>query len=123
MKLVILITALIENGLDIALAWEEAGAPGVTLIRSHGLHTLHGELSEKAELPRMVISMAAAMAHLLEEMEERNITLISAVEDHQVDALIDAASRVLGDLTAPNNGVLFVLPIERAIGVRSHRQG
>jgi len=123
MKLVVLITAQVESGLDVAMAWEEAGAPGVTIIRTHGLHSLQEEIRHGAvELPRMVVSMAAAMASILDNMEERGEMLLSLVNDNMVDTLIDAASGVLGDLTQPNNGVLFVVPIERSIGVRDHRQ-
>ncbi len=123
MKLVVLITAQVESGLDVAMAWEEAGAPGVTIIRTHGLHSLQEEIRHGAvELPRMVVSMAAAMASILDNMEERGEMLLSLVNDNMVDTLIDAASGVLGDLTQPNNGVLFVVPIERSIGVRDHRK-
>jgi len=119
MKLVVLITARVEDGLEIALAWQEAGAPGVTIVRSHGLHSLQRELrSGSVELPRMVVSMGAAMASLLENMEERSEIILSVVEDDQVDPLIAAANRVLGDLTEPETGILFVLGLERAIGLR-----
>ncbi len=121
MKLVILITAQMEDGLDIAQAWQDVGAPGVTIIRSHGLHTLQQELrSGSVELPRMVVSMGAAMAAIIDDMEERGEVILSLVEEPLVDALVAAANQTLGDLTEPNHGILFVLPIERAIGVRHH---
>ncbi len=121
MKLVILITAQVEEGLDIAQAWHEAGAPGVTIIRSHGLHTLQRELkSGEVELPRMMVSMGAAMAAILDNMEERGEVILSLVEEDLVDALIAAANRVLGKLDEPDNGILFVLPVDRAVGVRRH---
>lgn len=123
MKLVILITAQTEAGLDVALAWQDANAPGVTIIRSHGLHTLQRELqSGNVELPRMVVSMGAAMAAIIDNLEERGEVILSVVDDDLVDPLIAAATGVLGDLTEPDNGILFVLPVERAIGVRNHGQ-
>lgn len=123
MKLVLLITPQVDKGLDVAQAWQEAGSPGVTIIRSHGLHTLQQELqSGSVELPRMVVSMGAAMASIIDNMEERGEIILSIVEDELIDALITATTEVLGDLTAPNAGVLVTLPIERAIGVRHHDQ-
>lgn len=123
MKLVILITAQVEAGLDIAQAWQDAGAPGVTIVRSHGLHTLQRELqSGQVELPRMMVSMGVAMAAIIDNLEERGEIILSVVDDALVDPLIDAAASVLGDLTEPDNGVLFVLPVERAVGVRHHGQ-
>jgi hypothetical protein len=53
-------------------------------------------------------------------VEERGVLFFSAVEDDLVDALITAANSVLGDLNEPNSGILFVLPIERTVGVRRH---
>lgn len=121
MKLVILITAQVEAGLDIAQAWQDSGAPGVTIIRSHGLHKLQEELkSGDVELPRMMVSMGAAMAAIIDNLEERGELILSVVDEAMVDALIDAAAGVLGDLSEPDNGVLFVLPVERAVGVRHH---
>lgn len=119
MKLVILITTQVERGMEIALAWQDVGAPGVTIVQAHGLHTLQQEVKRGAvELPRIVVSMASAMAHIIDNVEARGQLLLSVVPDETVDALINAASEVLGELTEPGNGVLFVLPVERAIGVR-----
>ncbi len=121
MRLIILITAQVERGLDIAQAWQEAGAPGVTIIRSHGLHTLQNELkSGSVELPRMVVSMGAALAAILDNVEARGEMILSLVEDDLVDKLVAAANEALGDLTEPGHGILFTLPVERAIGVRRH---
>lgn len=121
MKLVILITSLAEHGLEIAEAWQRIGAPGITILRTHGFYTLQKQVHEgKVELPRMVVSMAAAMAFVLDQMEEKGQMFISVVEDDLVDGLIDEAQKILGDLTEPNNGVMFVLPVERALGVIQH---
>ena len=76
--------------------------------------------SGSVELPRMVVSMGAAMAAIIDNVEERGEVILSLVEEASVDPLIAAANQVLGDLTEPNHGILFVLPVERAIGVRRH---
>ncbi len=36
--------------------------------------------------------------------------------------LITATNGVLGDLTEPNTGILFVLPLDRVVGLRDHRE-
>jgi nitrogen regulatory protein PII len=66
--------------------------------------------------------MAAALAHILDSLEERGQMLLSVVDNEKVDTLIEAASAVLGDLSQPYNGVLFVLDVERAVGVRHHTE-
>lgn len=119
MKLIVLITADLENGLEAAQAWQDGGAPGVTLFRSHGMYRLRQEVERgEIELPRMVVSLAASMARVLENMEYDTATIVSIVPDDKVDALIEIANRVCGDLSKPDTGILFVLDVERAIGIR-----
>ncbi len=121
MKLIILITAQTERGLEVALAWREAGAPGVTIIPSHGLHTLQKKAkSGGLELPMIITSMADAMAGLLQASETNSLIILSVTPAVVMDKVIEATTRVLGDLTAPDTGVVFVLDVEKAIGVRDH---
>jgi nitrogen regulatory protein PII len=121
MKLVILITAQTENGLEVALAWREAGAPGVTIIPSHGLHSLQRKTkSGGLELPMIITSMADAMAGLLNASETSSLIILSVMPAEILGKVIEATRGVLGDLTAPDTGVVFVLDVEQAIGVRDH---
>jgi nitrogen regulatory protein PII len=116
-KLVILITTQVDKGLAIAEAWETAGAPGVTLIESYGLHHLR-EKSKSLELPLFV-----SLAQVMRQIEETNQTIFSVVDETLVDKLIEETVRVLGrDLNQPNTGVAFVLDVERVIGLRPNRK-
>lgn len=122
MKLVILITAKLELGLEVAQGWRAVGAPGATIIRTHGIHSLQREVEKgDIELPRMIASVAGAMAHIIDKVEERGELILTVVDDHLVPALEAEANKVLGDLTAPDTGVMFILPLDRAIGVVDHR--
>lgn len=121
MKLAILITAQTENGLEVALAWKAAGAPGVTIIPSHGLHALQKKVKMGGvELPMVITSMAGAMASLLEASETNSIILLAVMPAETLEKVVDATTNILGDLSAPNNGIMFVLDVEQAIGVRDH---
>lgn len=122
MKLVILITAEIEHGLQIAQAWQDLGAPGVTIVRSYGLRTLQNEVERGAvELPRMTVSMASAMASVIDQVQKRGELILSVAEDELIDDMVEAAQSVLGDMQHVDSGVIFVLPIERAIGIVHHQ--
>jgi hypothetical protein len=121
MKLIMLITGHIEKGLEVAEAWQTLNAPGVTIIRSHGLHKLQQATRQgEFELPRMVVSMASAMAHMISDVEESSTIILAVVESALIDPLIDITSHILGDLLLPDSGVIFVLDVERAIGIRYH---
>ncbi len=123
MKLLLLITAQVESGLEIAQAWQENGAPGVTLVRSHGLHRLN-EAAKRSliDFPLATVSIAGALARLIDNMEYNTEIILSAVEDTQVDPLVRVAEDALGSLDSPNSGILLVLDIEKAIGVSSQKK-
>lgn len=122
MKLLVLITSKTESGLTVANAWREAGAPGVTIINSHGLYTLQERVTHgSVELPlTAATSMASAMAYVLREMEHTNNVIISLAPSEKIDELVKVTEEILGDLTTPYTGVFFVLDVERHIGVRDH---
>jgi hypothetical protein len=124
MKLLILITGENEQGVGVATAWQEAGAPGVTILPSHGLYTLQEEAKRgSVELPRMTTSMSAALAYMLERSHKRGQLVLSLVRDEQVDTLVETTQKEIGDLDEPDTGVLFILDVERAIGVYDPAKG
>jgi len=114
-KAVFLVTANVEMGLEVAEAWQAAGAPGVTIIDGYGLRRLQ-EKSAGLDLPPIV-----SMAAILRQAEEQTTQIIfSITEDGLVETLIEAAQRVLGDLEAPQNGIAFVMPVDQVVGLRWH---
>ena len=125
MKLVILITSNTENGIDVARRWQAAGAPGVTLIKSVGLYSLQQLINEqRIELPmHSGRSMNSLMARVLRGMEHTNHVILSVMPKEMVPKMLEEASAVMGDLTEPMHGVAFVVPLDRAIGVRQPENG
>ena len=121
MKLIILITSNVENGLEVATRWQDAGAPGVTVIKSVGLYSLQRKIMrDSLEVPlHIASSMTSLMAYVLREMEHSNHVLLSVVPEELVAALLDEARAVMGDLLEPNHGVAFVVPLDEAVGVRN----
>ena len=124
MKLVILITSNMENGLDVARRWQAAGAPGVTLIKSIGLYSLQQIVEEQnIELPmHSGRSMISSMAHVLRGMEHTNHVLLSVMPKQMVAIMLAEAREVMGELTEPRHGVAFVVPLDETIGVRQPRE-
>jgi nitrogen regulatory protein PII len=116
-KLVFLVTSHIDKGLAVAEAWEAAGAPGVTLIESFGLHHLR---RKSLELPLFV-----SMAQVMREIEQTNQTLFTIVDEDLVDKLADAACTALSvkSLDEPDAGIMFVLDVERTFGMKTRRDG
>jgi hypothetical protein len=114
MKLVILITSKTDESLDVATAWQHAGAAGVTILEGHGFYRLQKKLTIRDDLP-LIPSLAA----LLEQKEVDTHLLLSVVDDALVDTLSSETIRILGDLTIPGNGIFFALKVDEALGLRT----
>lgn len=109
-KLVVLVTTRVEKTLALAEAWQKAGAPGVTLVPSHGFRSLQ-ERTRKLELPHFV-----NLATILKQVDVTTQLLFSVVDDHLVGALTEATRSVLRDPLTPETGVGFVVDVERLFG-------
>ena len=113
-KLVVLITTHVEKTLALAEAWQKAGAPGVTLVPSHGFRTLK-EKTRKLELPHFV-----NMATILKQVDDTTQRLLSVVEDAAAaEALARATRAVLKEPLTAKTGIGFVIDVERVFGAEA----
>jgi len=113
-RLILLITPRIEKAHAIGAAWDEAGAPGVTYVESHGFHTLRRHKQSVSVLPGVM-----SMFEIMRNNDENNLMIFSVVKDDDtVERVIAATEDMLGDLSLPHNGVLFVIDVARAVGLR-----
>lgn len=114
MKLVMLITAQTEQSLQLATAWQEAGATGVTILEGHGFHRLQKKMEMRDDLP-LIPSLSA----LLRGKEVDTHVLVSVVNDELARSLSAVTVSILGDLTLPGNGLFLSLDIAEVIGLRT----
>jgi nitrogen regulatory protein PII len=115
-KLVLLITTRTEVGHEIGEAWQQAGAAGVTFVEGYGLHRLQQASQSMEVLPGMM-----SLFEILRQQEQHNIIMLSVVDnDSLVDRIVEATEDVVGSLMEPNNGIIFVLDVERTVGVRNN---
>lgn len=98
---------------DLLHAWQEAGVPGATILESVGAYRAHTWL-ERVGL--------GALERLFEAEEIRRRTLLTAIEDEALLArAVAEAERVVGGFERPNSGILLVLPVAEARGLRKER--
>ena len=95
----------------------DLGVTGATILDSEGMGRI---LSD--DIPVFGGFQAAILDR------PRNATILSVVEESSVDAVVAHVQQVLGDLSAPATGIVFVLPVERVVGLapglaRSQDQG
>lgn len=109
---------LVINDLDdcpaVLDAWDAAEAPGITILESTGLGRIRRS-SLRDDIPMM-----PSLSDIFRSREQRHRTLFSVVEgEEMVERLIATSQEILGDMHDPDTGVLFVLPVSRAIGLQS----
>lgn len=99
-------------------AWEEAGAPGVTLLPSTGLGRIRAKLGLNEDIPLM-----PSLEDFMQHEESLHRTLITIVRPRElVDAIVRATQNELGDLNRPNTGILVVLPVIEAYGLDRYQE-
>ncbi|GMR11501.1 MAG: hypothetical protein BMS9Abin28_2334 [Anaerolineae bacterium] len=107
----------LEQYPDILNAWEEAGAPGITILESTGVGRIRSVVRD--DLPLM-----PSLSDLLASQEMHHRTLFTVIEDEQIlDKVIDATERVIGDFARHHTGLLFVVPVTRVLGLQKEEEG
>ena len=101
-------------------AWEEAGVSGITILESTGLGRIRALSGIRDDLPLM-----PSLRNLLQSREEHHRTLFTLVDSEEaIDRVFDATERIVGDLTEPNKGIIFALPVARVRGlIHPDKQG
>jgi nitrogen regulatory protein P-II 1 len=100
---------------ELVNAWVEAGVTGLTMLDSTGLsqHVSRHDFTDD-------IPLLPSLRRLLKETEYNSRTVFSVVDDKfDLDALLAVTERILGRLSEPETGILFVMPITRVAGLRS----
>jgi hypothetical protein len=96
-------------------AWTREGAHGITVLHSTGVARLRGG-GRRDDMP-LFPSLRDLLAH--DELHHR--TLFTVVDgDALVERLIAAAQAIVGDFDTANTGILFTVPVERALGLQRH---
>ena len=110
--MILLILDKLEQCPSVLDAWDAAGAAGITILESTGLARAR-KSALRDDLPLM-----PSIDSLLKGREEHHRTIFTVVDDEtHVDRIIEATEEITGNLDEPNSGVLFVLPVARAVGL------
>jgi hypothetical protein len=94
-------------------AWTREGARGITVLHSTGLERVRGGW-RRDDMP-----LFPSLRDLLEHDELHHRTLFTVVVgDALVERLIAAAQAIVGDFDTANTGILFTVPVGRALGLQ-----
>ncbi|WP_294490409.1 hypothetical protein [uncultured Ruminococcus sp.] len=111
MQLLFLVIKRVELVDEIMHALASAGIRGGTCIDSMGMAK---SISDMDNLPMIGVLRALLSG---EDPDQKGKTIFVAVHEDQVQTARNAIVSVTGDLTQPNAGVLFGVPITFAEGV------
>jgi len=102
---------------DILQAWTDAGVKGITITESTGVHRVRSRACPQ-DPPLML-----GLSRLLRTDQVGHSTLFAVVEDMAtVERVKDATEKVVGDLSRPNTGILFALPVAVVWGIPKQSQ-
>ena len=100
---------------DVLQAWRKAGASGATILESTGINRV---LPREAPNPGFM-----GFSQLLGSGRVGHQTLFAVIESMALaEAAKSATEDVLGPLTKPHTGIMFVVPVVQAWGVRKHEE-
>ncbi len=97
---------------DVLEAWTTAGVKGITITESTGVHRVKSRASSH-DAPLML-----GLSRLLRTDQVGHNTLFAVVKDMAiVERVKEATEAVVGDLSGPNTGILFAVPVAAAWGL------
>jgi nitrogen regulatory protein PII len=97
---------------DVLTAWEEAEAPGATILESTGMHRVRGRLF------RDDVPLFPSVRHLAQVEELRHRTIFAVIENEETLERVIAATEALIDFSQPHSGLLFTVPVGRVVGLK-----
>jgi hypothetical protein len=99
---------------DLLIAWEEKGIRAATIIFSTGMGRIRKLRGWQDDMP-----LIPSLRDFYEAPENMNRTIFTTAKDEgEVDAIVAATKSVIGNLEDQGSGLLLVLPVARAYGVK-----
>ena len=111
MKLMVIILNKTESLEYLLEGLSAAGIGGATIIESSGL---------AMTLSKLGSSFISSSLRALFSENEDNKTILSVIKNDQLDLARRVIYNTVGDLSMPNTGVLFTVPIDFAEGIKKN---
>lgn len=112
MKLMVIILNRLDALESLLEGLSSVGIGGATIIESSGM---------AMTLSRLDSSVLSASIRSLFSGDEDNRTIFSVIRDDQLDTVRKVVYKTVGDLSKPNTGILFTLPLDFVEGTKKGR--
>lgn len=111
MQVLVMVLNQVDSLEDILDAMNNIGIKGATVIDSQGMaRVLGGNNPEK-------LPLFGSLSMFINDNRPYNKTIFVVLRNNQVTDAIDAIKSVVGDLTKPDVGIVFTLPVGHVEGV------
>ncbi len=114
MKLLIYVLSHVEKLPTLLKQFNEEGIAGATILDSSGMGR---ELTERDEF-----SIFGSMRALIDQNNRTTKTLFLVVEDEDVKKIEKVIEKVIGDLSKPDQGILFTIPLDYVKGYKKKKK-
>lgn len=111
MYLLVMVLDDVAHRDDVLQAWVDAGVQGVTILESTGIN----RVLQRSEAQPMFMGFS----QIFGGARVGHNTLFAVVESMEIaEAAVEATQRVIGDLSEPDTGVVFVIPVAKMWGAQ-----
>jgi nitrogen regulatory protein PII len=112
MQAIFLVIKQVDLVDDIMSALAKAGIRGGTAISSEGMASSLTRLSDNLAMVQLLRGILSG-----EDDSHKSKTIFVIVKDEQVESVKQAIRSVTGDLSKPNAGIMFGLPVSFVEGI------
>jgi hypothetical protein len=113
MFMVMYVSKDVEQAAQMLDVWVKAGVKGVTILESAGMM----QVSESGGI-RADVGIVYSLNRLLRAQEIHHRTLFTAIPNQEsLDKIVEVSTRLVGDWSSPDVGVLFVWPLTQTYGL------
>lgn len=110
MKLMVFILNKVEELEPLLSSFAEHGIGGATILHSTGMARALANSEDE--------SIFGSLRALLDPEREASKTILTVLNDDQVQTALDVIEEIIGDLSAPDTGIVFTLPVDFIKGMR-----
>lgn len=111
MQVLVMVLNKVDELEDILEELNNIGIKGATVLESQGMaNVISNNHPEK-------VPIFGSLAMLVNEKRPYNKTIFAVLRDNQVTDAINAIKSVVGDLSKPNVGIVFTIPVAYVEGI------
>ncbi len=89
----------------------DAGIRGATILSSTGMARALYEFGDNS------FSFFSSLRSIIDPGNEENKTILTVVNEEQIQTVLDIIDEVVGDLSKPDTGIVFTLPLDMVKGM------